>query len=144
MSRPSPLLAAALAALLAGCYRTRETGVVISGHVAIEGKPVSDATISFVPDVDKSGRGGGSLITNGRYTVTSDAGLIPGEFNVLVFPATPVAGSPPTTDAPKIPGRYQKMNELRVTVPERKSYSFDFDLKPDPPPPAIESPKGVD
>jgi hypothetical protein len=30
---------------------------------------------------------------------------------------------------PLLPRHYRNMNELRVTIPARKSYSFDFDLK---------------
>jgi hypothetical protein len=142
MPRPCVLLAVPLVAAFAGCYRPVEPGVAVSGRVTYLGKPVN-ASISFVPDIDKSGHGGSATIANGWYSIRPEDGLIPGEFNVLIVPVDK-PGSSPTPDAATIPKKYKDMNMLRVKVPARKSFSYDFDLEPDPPPLAVESPGAVD
>lgn len=143
MPRPSVLLAIPLLAALAGCSRPVESGVVVSGRVNYLGKPLSNAAIAFVPDIDKPGRGGQAMIEDGRYTIGSEEGLMPGEFNILITPTTSMPDASPPPELQKIPERYRKLNELRVTVPARKSYEFNFVLKPDPQPVAVESPGAV-
>ncbi len=58
--------------------------MALSGHVTYNGAPVSDASIFFVPDIDKEGLGGNSLVWNGRYSIPAESGPTPGEFHVMI------------------------------------------------------------
>jgi hypothetical protein len=115
--------------LAAGCYQPAEPGVAVSGRVNYRGKPVKEATIFFTPDIDKKGKGGNAEIHDGHYSIPAEEGPYPGEFNVTVVAAQDAKGKPLPTNDPPIPERYRNFNELRVVIPERKSYSFDFELR---------------
>lgn len=124
------MLAAPILMSLAGCYGPATPGVAVSGRVTYQGKPVREGAIFFTPDVDKEGKGGQGLISRGRYSLPSEEGPYPGELNVIIVdPRRDNPNFKPGWTDPLIPERYRDFKSLRVTIPARKSYSFDFDLK---------------
>lgn len=130
MPRLRVLLAAALLPTVAGCYGPATPGVAISGRVTYQGKPVREAAIFFTPDISKSGKGGQGVITRGRYSIPSEEGPYPGELNVIIV--DPRKDNPkyrPGWTDPILPDSYRDFSKLKVTIPARKSYSFDFDLR---------------
>ena len=130
MSRPRVLLAAPLFAAIAGCYTPVPPGVALSGRVTYQGKPVREAAIFFTPDIAKEGKGGQGLVRNGRYSIPSEEGPSPGElYVILIDPRQDNPKYRPDSTDPLLPERYREFTSMKVVIPNRKSYSFDFDLK---------------
>src|SRR5262249_13896346 len=80
-----PLLAwtiFASATTLAGCSDP-DGPRAVSGFVKLEGQPLKEGCISFVP-VDKQGPESGAPITNGEYEIPADHGLKPGTYLVQI------------------------------------------------------------
>jgi hypothetical protein len=132
MTRTRAVIVASLIGL-AGCSAEPpdQRRVAVSGRVLFEGKPLSDASIIFLPDLDKQGQGGNAPIWNGRYSIPAEEGPSSGEFNVLITDLRREQGVHLSgTDRPLLPQEYAELNGLRVTIPaNRKSWGFDFDLK---------------
>jgi hypothetical protein len=126
------VLAASLIAA-AGCAPSSTPRVAVSGHVTYNGAQVSDASIFFIPDIDKEGVGGNAMIWNGRYSIPAESGPSPGEFNVTIVDTRRTNPDYQTSsNAPLLPPRFAEMGELHVTIPARRSFSFDFKLSDEP------------
>ena len=130
MPRLPVLLAAPLLASIVGCYGAETPGVAISGRVTYQGKPVREAAIFFTPDISKEGKGGQGVVKHGRYSIPSEEGPYPGELNVMIIdPRRENPNYKPGWNDPLLPDSYRSFDSMKVTIPNRKSYSFDFDLK---------------
>jgi hypothetical protein len=131
MTKLSIALAASL--MILGCAPAGDPRVAMTGHVTYNGAPVSDASIFFIPDIDKEGYGANALIWNGRYSLPAELGPSPGELNVVIvdtrYDNPSLAASPKT---PLLPRHFANMGGLRVVVPRRKSFSYDFELSDEP------------
>jgi hypothetical protein len=126
------ILASSLMALV-GCAPPIIPRVAVSGHVTYNGAPVSDASIFFVPDIDKDGLGGNSLIWNGRYSIPAESGPTSGEFHVMIVDSRRTnPQSKARSNSPLLPLKFADMGELHVTIPARKSFSYDFELSDEP------------
>jgi hypothetical protein len=82
-TRPAAALAVAIAlSALAGCG---SEGRAISGEVTVDGQPMEDGAILFVPDGGGSGRSEvGASIVNGKYSVEEGRGPKPGKYKVQI------------------------------------------------------------
>ena len=69
--------------LAAGCGGD-SAGIEVQGTVSVNGQPVDDGAITFVP-VDGAGKKGGATITDGEYTVAPDVGLTAGSYKVEII-----------------------------------------------------------
>jgi hypothetical protein len=130
-------LAAALAGLLCcgvvGCGSPRFAPV--SGRVTLDGQPVPDAVVMFLPVAPEGGidaPGPGSLgLTNeqGEFTLKVVAeggpGGLVGEHRVAIAPNTPDG---PVRRPRPIPAKYNTGAELRFTVPPCGTTEANFDL----------------
>jgi hypothetical protein len=119
-------------AFLAGCGRNEPPGVALSGRVTYQGKSVSRGTVYFMPPFDKSGRGAHGEIVNGHYSISAEDGPFPGELMVRVIsteddPKPDPGGKPRVVMT--IPEKYNLNSELKVKIPNRKSYEYDFALE---------------
>lgn len=139
---PRPTVAALLAITVlvgaAGCGGP--TRRAITGSVSLDGQPIDEAVIMFVP-LDARGRKTGAPITEGRFEVPRDVGLIPGRYRVEI------AGDPPihtahqprqTLLAPQSPRSlpivYASVNSpLSIEVVTHGETVFDFALMIQPP-----------
>lgn len=129
MPRCRALFLAPLVAATLGCSTQTEPGVAVSGRVTYQGKPVKEAAIFFTPDPDKPGKGGHGLISDGRYAIPAEDGPYPGPFNVIIVdPRRDNPSYRKDSIEPMISERYRAFGAIRVTIPARKSYSFDFQL----------------
>ncbi|QDU26482.1 hypothetical protein ETAA8_15600 [Anatilimnocola aggregata] len=87
------LIPLVLCVTFAGCGAQGPATIPVSGVVTFDGKPLSGAMITFVPQGDTSGRGGlaqtddeGKFVarTQDGKTIEGIAGLVPGQYKVLV------------------------------------------------------------
>ncbi len=125
------MIAAALG--LSGCAPGGEPRVAVTGQVTYNGTPVTDASIFFIPDIDKEGHGANAVIWNGRYSIAAESGPSAGELNVLFVDAR--RDHPSYTSSaktPPLPLRFSDFGNLKVVIPRRKSFSYDFELSDEP------------
>lgn len=120
------ILAFAFIALLAwtGCSESTTHGTV-QGTVTLDGKPLSEGVVRFVP-VDGSTGTASAAITNGEYTAQVPVGL-----NRIEFSAPKVTGKQKMYDTPDspsvdivaelLPERYNLQSELQLQISTGKS-----------------------
>ncbi len=119
------LLLAALLLPLAGCEGARSDKVVATGVVTVDGAPLAQGTIGFMP-LDGAGPSAEALITQGSYRIE----MTPGEKRVMIqgLKPGPVDSNGVTTNIPFLPAYHNSESELTVEVsPEGKNY-FPFEL----------------
>jgi len=130
MSKPRDrcILLAIPIVLAAGCYYQVDPGVAITGRVTYRGKPVADGRISMLPDSNTKSRATSARITDGRFSIATRDGPLPGTFRVEVVAHGP-GGSETPPEAAAIPEKYNRASGLQVTVPRRKSFTYLIDLE---------------
>ncbi|MBN9118794.1 MAG: hypothetical protein J0I06_06485 [Planctomycetes bacterium] len=72
---PATLFCAAL-----GCSGDNRSEV--SGTVKVNGQPVAEGAINFIPTAGNTGAGAGAVITNGKYHIPRSAGAAAGKNRV--------------------------------------------------------------
>lgn len=104
---------------IAGCGNAVNL-VPVDGVVMLEGKPLSGATVAFVP-LQGEHSGGQSLTKeDGSFSLDThgEMGVAPGEYRVIVSkfdPSTPKSATRPKSE---VPLKYMsETSPLRVTVP---------------------------
>ncbi len=121
---------------LVGCGSRYDLGLV-AGTVRLDGEPLADATIVFVP---QSGRRSVAVTDgNGRYSLAytvKQRGAQPGEHRVSITtgiaPSSAEADMPASEGRPEVlPPRYHDNTELRAEV-KRGRNTIDFDLTRSP------------
>jgi hypothetical protein len=131
-SNKSALLLALLG--LAGCGPSGPEIAYVSGRVTMDGKPLPNATVLFIPE---NGRPGvGRTDASGNYVLNfaeNRQGAIPGKSSVRITTlrdaeqddtGKSVPGSPET-----VPARYNSNSKLEFTVEPRKKNVANFDLE---------------
>jgi len=111
---------------------------IVSGTVTLDGKPLADATVIFMPDVESQSPAQAITDAAGNFTLEQEAGesgVQPGEYSVRITtfrPAAPSADPPLVAVREQVPVRYNLETELRATVEPAGSSGenrFDFPLK---------------
>ena len=101
---------------VAGCGDGRPTRVPVSGSVMIDGQPLVEGNIKFVPE---SGRpSAGTISTDGRFTLTcydGSDGAIPGKHRVQVSASRILNGSKVQWFAPPYYADFRKSG-IKVEV----------------------------
>lgn len=130
------LVFSAAAAAGAGCGRSDEfKHVGVSGKVTLDGKPLPDGTITFVPLV--SGPAAHTTIADGAYTIARSEGPAPGSYRVEISKSEPTGRQVPDYEYPGktvaetrnvVPERYNVNSELKVEIKENDQQTFDFSL----------------
>jgi hypothetical protein len=109
----------------------------ISGSVTLEGKPLDEAVIMFVPLAIQAGKTG-AAIQQGRYEVPQDIGLLPGRYRVEIADDPPIdhaaMGQPPKPlpTRRRLPVRYSTASPLSIEIAPTGSTEFDFPLTSEP------------
>jgi hypothetical protein len=132
---------AALAAL-AGCGggvatddRPRQA---ISGTVTLDGRPLATGSIQFQPASAQESVVAGAIITDGKYSIPRDQGLVPGTYSVSISsvessspPPGPPGPSGPPSQGPQdlVPAKYNTQSTLTVKVEPGNAKPFDFALR---------------
>ena len=140
--RQSLALAAVLAA--AGCGGGSGP-VPVRGVVKLDGQPVANAAVVFVPQTPGGREAYGSTDANGAFRLTTtkpDDGALPGKYKVVIQPAGPGGGSTPFDDTdkrpapapkappgPRIPAKYTAAGQTPLTQDVPPSGDVVFDLR---------------
>jgi hypothetical protein len=122
--------------LTLGCLGCGPTGPEIArveGTVKMDGKPLEDAAVVFIPE---NGRPAGSRTDkDGHYVLNFSegrAGAIPGKSSVRITTAREASetadGKPIPAAAETIPMKYNTQSELVFTVEPGKKNIANFDL----------------
>ncbi len=115
---------------LVGC--SSGAAASVSGKVTLDGAPLDDATITFVPATGGQQQAAWTTVTSGQYTIAAKDGLGTGQFRVEIRALR--AGSEKTIDPTLIsakeivPAKYNSKSELKVEIKPGKN-TADFDLK---------------
>jgi hypothetical protein len=135
-----PVIVLLTSVLMTGCSQKqseyRSLGLVeVTGTITLDDKPLDGVSVDF----QKPGEGGSQGITNvnGYYRLmfnSEKSGVTPGEKKVRITSvshrednAVPAEGQPAPTE--KIPAKYNRETILSATVTQKKSQTFNFDLK---------------
>lgn len=122
--------------LLSGCGSS-DGRVAVAGSVTLDGQPLDNGVITFLPQEKKLGSAG-AAIEAGKYQVPAERGLLPGKYVVAIDASDPTqaAARPdhPAMAIPvsRIPLRYNGATELAAEVRADDDNRFDFALEGDP------------
>ena len=136
------LLAGLMGAAL-GCGSKGDEGIPVAGNIAVDGTPVGNAAVVYIPQGSTAGNGGvGMTDPTGRYTLTTPQGkngLPPGQYKVTVSLRLNPDGSAPDPNVPPIESKARETlpaiyadaqkTQLAATIAAGDKKSFDFDLK---------------
>jgi hypothetical protein len=115
-----------------GC--SSRTTASVHGKVTLDGLPLDDATISFVPTAGGQRQSAWTTIKNGEYAILDKDGLGTGPFRVEIRALRPTGEKPnpnePTMIPSKeiIPARYNSNSELKTEI-KAGANAADFALK---------------
>jgi hypothetical protein len=132
---PSRLAAILLFACLTsftGCGPS--PGAAVSGQVTLDGAPLDDATITFVPVGSGQRQAAWTTIKDGHYKIVAKDGLGNGQFRVEIR-ALRTTGAKANPNEPElinareiVPGRYNAQSELTTDI-KSGANTADFELK---------------
>ena len=121
--------------LLCGCGGKGLNGVPVSGQVTLDGKPLADGSITFVP----TGQGitAGGKIVDAYYELSPKDGLVPGTYkvriNALESTGQTIVDPAGNIEIPEmreaILPRYNMRTELTAEVTVDGPNRFDYDLR---------------
>lgn len=95
---------------LTGCSGDKHRAV--SGEVSLDGEPVSNGSILFLP-TSGDGKKGAAEITEGKYAIPAEQGLPPGNYRVEIRWSKPTGKQIPSGD----PG--MMMDERSEAMPDK-------------------------
>jgi len=123
---------------LSGCGSSGPPRGSVQGKVTLDGQPVEQGTITFLPTGGTTGPSAGGVITGGQYSIEEDKGPVAGKSRVEIrwerktgkkVPAG--SPSPPGTMidqvAEAIPAKYNSKSTLEKEIKEGDN-TLDFEL----------------
>ncbi|QDU76981.1 hypothetical protein Pan97_40400 [Bremerella volcania] len=107
----------------------------VRGTVLLDGQPLADAQVTFVP-LGEGSSGSGFTNEQGEYTLYYAArrpGAKAGENQVFITKSKPTSGKKgerafSEADSELLPARYNRQTELTATVEDKRNI-FDFQLE---------------
>ncbi|WP_417391301.1 hypothetical protein [Gimesia sp.] len=142
VSRSTVFLLTLSAWMLSGCSGVSKDGLErasVSGTVSLDGEPLPEGSIQFIPDIDATGqrihgKAVQAVITNGVYSLEAAQGPVVGANKILIN-ATRKTGKFQNFDGVKteimqqyIPAKYNADSTLRYEVKAGKN-TADFSLQ---------------
>jgi hypothetical protein len=107
------------------------SGAAISGSVSLDGAPLDEATITFVPEDGGQRQAAWAPVVGGKYAIDSSSGLGSGKFRVEIR-AVRSSGDKANPNEPTlmtakdiVPAKYNDKSELTVEIKPGKN-SADF------------------
>lgn len=132
-SNPGCIVSLCTCLCLFGCAGEAVPDLVpVEGTLTLQGKPLANKSLRFVPESGNGLTGHGNTDKNGKYrllaivpgAVTDHAGLTPGKYRVVVFEPMAVMETPgasgsgalliPSASGSEIPLDYQSANTTRL------------------------------
>ena len=110
------------------------SGAAVGGSVSLDGAPLDEATITFVPASGGQRQAAWAPVTGGKYAIESSSGLGTGKFRVEIRAVRSGSGkanaNEPTLMTAKdiVPARYNDKSDLSAEIKPGKN-AADFDLK---------------
>src|SRR5262245_47046582 len=127
----------AVAAVLAAAGCGGGSGPVpVRGVVKLDGQPVANAAVIFVPQAPGGREAYGSTDANGAFRLTTtkpDDGALPGKYKVVIQPPGRAGGSTPFDDPGKPPAAVPKAPPGRP-IPAKYTVAGQTPLTQDVPP----------
>jgi hypothetical protein len=135
--------------LVSGCGSGDRLGVAVSGNVTLDGAPLKDGMISFIPDATTESPTAGASIEDGKFSIPRQGGPLPGKYRVEISsskegsqtkkqvgqmfgrPASEFPAGVQSQTAVReniIPSRYNATSELTATIPDQASFEVNFNL----------------
>jgi hypothetical protein len=120
-----------------GCGRS-DNRQAFSGTVTLDGKPLDQGTVEFVPVA--KGLLSGGVIASGKFDVPADKGLTPGTYTVRVYSADAPSGDASNADAgapgaggypmakDRIPPKYNSESTQTAEITARGKNRFSFEV----------------
>jgi hypothetical protein len=110
----------------------------VSGTVTLDGAPLDNGSISFIPTTGQGG--GGGTITDGKFSIAREGGLVPGSYNVAIYASAKggeqtkpkeVGGTRKETQLAKelIPAKYNANTELKAEIKKGGNTDLNFVLQ---------------
>lgn len=134
---PAAVPVVLIVAALAGCGRGIER-VGVAGAVSLDGAPLADGAISFVPLA--GGPSAGCRISDGRFSIPRAQGPGPGRYRVeiVAFETTgrrveddDVPGATQAVTRQVIPARYNERSTLEVELGRDGANALEFAIARD-------------
>jgi len=132
------ILPAALAVIFVGCSEDSDglPRQAISGTVTLEGQPLQDGSIQFLPTSQREVLSGGAVVADGRFSISRREGLTPGDYRVVITSApsetsvrpTEAPGLAPEPAKERIPEKYNRKSTLTAKVEDDGPNTFEFRL----------------
>ena len=130
-----------MVALSAGCSDKYGGRMEVTGAVKLQGQPLKDGLIRFVPLDGQDTSSGGSIV-NGEYKIPRANGLKPGKYLVQLTsgdgktPNDEEAGGPGGStnivSVDQIPDEWNARSKQQVEVKSSGANRFDFDVPLNP------------
>jgi hypothetical protein len=140
----SAVLVCAALCLLVGCSGSGDglPREPISGTVTFDGRTLANGSISFIPSgvsADGETTPGGGTITNGKFSIERESGLVPGTYNVAIYASerrmgtrpAQVGAAPKASERPKelIPAKFNANTELKTEIKKGGGNDLTFTLQ---------------
>ncbi len=140
----SATAAALLTLTLVGCGASDDLPrEKLSGTINLDGKPLANGFITFLPASAEAATQGGGAIQDGAYSIPRDQGLVPGSYKVLITSSeggsetkiddtNQMPGMAPVPAKEAIPAQYNAESTLTADVKAGGENVFDFPLTRSP------------
>jgi hypothetical protein len=133
---PPTFLLLVLAVISSGCG-DNDGRLSVSGNVKLDGKPLPEGSIEFLPIAGTGGPTAGATIEEGKYRIAAGRGLFAGQFRVKITAqrntgrqaTDPYRGVKYDVQEQYLPARYNRKSQLEATLTPEGANVFDFDLK---------------
>jgi hypothetical protein len=125
-----------LAGLTNGCGSDPLGRQAISGSVKVDGAPLASGNLSLQP-TEQQPTSGGAVISDGKYSIPREQGLVPGKYRVSINAAsssgpdlseTAPPGEPPPPPKELIPPEWNTASEHFIEVKKEGPFVFDFEV----------------
>jgi hypothetical protein len=110
------IVAGGLSSGIAGCGSSSPPRVAVSGTVTLDGRPIEQGAIAFVPTADSKQPSAGAEIAAGEYSIPAASGPSAGKYKVEIRWSKPT-GKQIELGSPAPPGTL--VDEVKEAVPAK-------------------------
>ncbi len=100
----------------------------VSGSVTVNGEPLSEGVIRFIPQRDTTGQLVAAQIAGGKYEITAENGPAVGKNRVEITASRKTGAQEPVPDAP--PGTMQDVTEQYIPAEYNTQSQTVVEIKP--------------